>query len=62
MWAETHKILIERWHSILTQLKSGAAPNYIMLFVAIRELLDLTQTTLQAHPHQVETVEVVNLV
>lgn len=61
MWAETHKILIDRWHSILTQLKSGAAPNYIMLFVAIRELLDLTQTTLQAHTHKEEMVEVVNL-
>ncbi|MGC1182494.1 NAD-glutamate dehydrogenase [Legionella sp.] len=46
-WGETHNALIERWHHILSDLKSSSALNYTMFFVAIRELLDLTQTTLQ---------------
>jgi len=46
-WAELYISLIERWRHVLTNLKSGTALNYTMYFVAIRELLDLTQTTLQ---------------
>lgn len=46
-WSEVHAALIERWHHILTNLRSSNALNYTMFFVAIRELLDLTQTTLQ---------------
>lgn len=46
-WGESHVALIERWHHILSELKASTALNYTMFFVAIRELLDLTQTTLQ---------------
>ena len=48
-WGVIHQDLIERWRYILTDLKSSTALNYTMFFVAIRELLDLTQTTSQAH-------------
>ncbi len=46
-WSETHKELIERWQHVLANLRSSNTLNYTMLFVAIRELLDLTQTTIQ---------------
>ena len=48
-WGESHSALIERWRHILTDLKSSTVLNYTMFFVAIRELLDLTQTTLQSY-------------
>ncbi|RUR15894.1 NAD-glutamate dehydrogenase [Legionella sp. km535] len=48
-WGTVHAALIERWRFILTDLKSSTVLNYTMFFVAIRELLDLTQTTLQAY-------------
>ena len=47
VWSENHAGLIERWRQILADLKSTPTLNYTMFFVAIRELLDLTQTTLQ---------------
>ena len=47
VWSENHAGLIERWREILSDLKSSQTLNYTMFFVAIRELLDLTQTTLQ---------------
>ena len=46
-WSENHVGLIDRWHHVLTNLQSSTALNYTMFFVAIRELLDLTQTTIQ---------------
>ena len=46
-WSELHFALIERWRHVLTNLRSSSALNYTMFFVAIRELLDLTQTTMQ---------------
>jgi glutamate dehydrogenase len=46
-WAENNAALIERWRYVLANLRSSNALNYTMFFVAIRELLDLTQTTLQ---------------
>lgn len=48
-WGETQSILIDRWRFILNDLKASSALNYTMFFVAIRELLDLTQTTLQSY-------------
>ncbi len=47
LWAEKKAILIERWRRISADLKSSISLNYTMFFVAIRELLDLTQTTAQ---------------
>ncbi len=46
-WSERNLALIERWQHVLTNLQSSSALNYTMFFVAIRELLDLTQTTIQ---------------
>lgn len=48
-WGASHTALIERWQHILADLKSSSVLNYTMFFVAIRELLDLTQTTLQSY-------------
>lgn len=47
-WSLSQVSLIERWYQVLANLKAGSALNYTMFFVAIRELLDLTQTTTQA--------------
>jgi glutamate dehydrogenase len=46
-WAEVHAPLIERWQQMLADLRAIDGLNYTMFFVAIRELLDLTQTTVQ---------------
>jgi glutamate dehydrogenase len=46
-WSVKYEELIERWKYILADLRSSNALNYTMFFVAIRELLDLTQTTMQ---------------
>ncbi|KTD30409.1 MULTISPECIES: NAD-glutamate dehydrogenase [Legionella] len=46
-WSEKHAALIDRWREILSDLRSSSTLNYTMFFVAIRELLDLTQTTVQ---------------
>jgi glutamate dehydrogenase len=46
-WSQSYAELIERWKLILTNLRSSNVLNYTMFFVAIRELLDLTQTTIQ---------------
>lgn len=48
-WGQTQTALIDRWRFILNDLKSSSVLNYTMFFVAIRELLDLTQTTLQSY-------------
>ncbi len=55
-WGEMHIALIDRWRFILNDLKASTALNYTMFFVAIRELLDLTQTTLQTYA-KLEPVE-----
>jgi len=46
-WANRHVSLVERWQEILRNLRSASVLNYTMFFVAIRELLDLTETTIQ---------------
>ena len=46
-WSKSHELLIERWQAVLAKLRSTPILNYTMFFVAIRELLDLTQTTTQ---------------
>lgn len=47
-WTQQHEALITRWHQILKDLRSSTNLNYTMFFVAVRELLDLTQTTIQS--------------
>lgn len=46
-WSSQHESLVTRWHAVLANLRSSAVLNYTMFFVAIRELLDLTQTTME---------------
>jgi glutamate dehydrogenase len=46
-WLERHGILIQRWQAVLADLRSQESLDYVMFFVALRELLDLAQTTLQ---------------
>jgi glutamate dehydrogenase len=46
-WSVQHHSLIERWHQLLNQLKTVSHINFTMYYVAMRELLDLTQTALQ---------------
>jgi glutamate dehydrogenase len=52
-WSKKHANLIERWHTILADLRASSSLNYTMFFVAIRELLDLTQTTVQTSEKEV---------
>ncbi len=47
IWAEVHEPLIMRWQQIMAELRLSSVLNYTMFFVALRELLDLTETTLQ---------------
>lgn len=58
LWKEKHARLIDRWQLMLTELKAMPALNYTMFFVAIRELLDLTQTTVQTSEIPVNTTTV----
>ncbi len=51
-WSESHIGLIDRWRKVLANLRSSTVLNYTMFFVAIRELLDLTQTTIQVSENQ----------
>ena len=46
-WSDRYAELIERWHYMLSDLRASSTLNYTMFFVAIRELLDLTQTSMQ---------------
>jgi len=52
-WALAHESLIARWHQVISELRSSSTLNYTMFFVAIRELLDLTQTTVQGCENQI---------
>ena len=46
-WSKHHEVLVARWQQVLANLRSSVVLNDTMFFVAIRELLDLTQTTVQ---------------
>jgi len=52
VWAGRNASQIERWNYILGNLKSASVLNFTMFFVAIRELLDLTQATIQMSAKQ----------
>jgi glutamate dehydrogenase len=47
LWGTTQATLIARWRYILNDLRSTSVLSYTMYFVAIRQLLDLMQTTLE---------------
>lgn len=55
-WSKQHERLVDRWRSVLANLRSMPVLNYTMFFVAIRELLDLTQTTIQESQNHKELV------
>ncbi|TNE74870.1 MAG: NAD-glutamate dehydrogenase [Gammaproteobacteria bacterium] len=52
-WLEYHEPMIDRWKSMLAELKGVREPEYAMFSVALRELLDLAQSTL--HSTQAES-------
>ncbi len=41
-------LLLQRWHQMLAEFQAVAAPDFAMLAVANRELLDLAQSTARA--------------
>ncbi|WP_144822214.1 NAD-glutamate dehydrogenase [Marinobacter piscensis] len=45
-WLERYEPLVERWNSMLLEIKGVREPEYAMFSVALRELLDLAQATL----------------
>ncbi len=53
VWMKRYKKLIKRWQTMLVELRAGTAMNYTMFFVAIRELLDLTQTSSQTRDEKI---------
>lgn len=46
-WIKKYSSLVERWKYMLADLQSSSDLTFTMFFVAIRELLDLTQTSIQ---------------
>jgi glutamate dehydrogenase len=46
-WSSEHRSLIERWNQLLKYFRGSGNISYTMFYVAMRELLDLTQTALQ---------------
>ncbi|KZZ72860.1 NAD-glutamate dehydrogenase [Oleiphilus sp. HI0130] len=47
-WMEQHSDLVSRWQQTLTELKATDDAEYAMYSVALRELLDLAQSTTHA--------------
>jgi len=45
-WLSRHQQMIDRWKSMLSELKGVREPEYAMFSVALRELLDLAQSTM----------------
>ncbi|MBB72793.1 MAG: NAD-glutamate dehydrogenase [Legionellales bacterium] len=46
-WVSMHSGLVQRWHRMITELRSTTSIDFVMLSVAIKELLDLTQASRQ---------------
>ena len=49
-WLQRHEPMIDRWKSMLAELKGVREPEYAMFSDALRELLDLAQSTMH-QPH-----------
>ena len=45
-WIERYHPMVSRWRAMLAELKSVREPEYAMFSVALRELLDLAQSTI----------------
>jgi glutamate dehydrogenase len=54
-WIKNHQPMVERWESMLVELKGGHESEYAMFSVALRELLDLAQSTLHSAQADTET-------
>ncbi|MFO8142060.1 MAG: NAD-glutamate dehydrogenase [Marinobacter sp.] len=54
-WQARHQHMIDRWKAMLTELKSVREPEYAMFSVALRELLDLAQSTMHQVPDDAKT-------
>ncbi|MDP0588993.1 MAG: NAD-glutamate dehydrogenase [Candidatus Endonucleobacter bathymodioli] len=53
-WMMSHRTLIARWQSMLSEIRSVEEPELAMFTVANRELLDLVQTTIHANQSMVD--------
>jgi len=53
VWKNKYADLIERWQSMLTNLRETDHIDLVMLSVALKELLDLTQTTVSERERSV---------
>ncbi len=51
-WESREERLLSRWRQMLTELQAVAAPDFAMLAVANRELLDLAQSTARGAQEQ----------
>jgi glutamate dehydrogenase len=45
-WMDNHKSIINRWHEILGRVHASSNIDYVMFFIALRELSDLLKKTL----------------
>ena len=50
VWIDQHKELVNRWTMMCTELKAAKTPEFAVYSVALRELLDLAQSTTHATP------------
>ena len=49
-WMKQHSDLVDRWKAMLTEFKASEDAEFSMYSVALRELLDLAQSTVHAAP------------
>ena len=47
-WAEHHETMISRWKALISEFHSMDVKEFSMYGVALRELMDLAQTTLHS--------------
>ena len=47
-WSLKNKVLLERWQAMLGDLRRSNNPNFIIFFVAIRDLVDLSKMNLES--------------
>jgi glutamate dehydrogenase len=47
-WAQAHETMIQRWKSLISEFHSMDVKEFSMYGVALRELMDLAQTTLHS--------------
>ncbi|UTA49363.1 NAD-glutamate dehydrogenase [Simiduia sp. 21SJ11W-1] len=45
IWADRHKVLVDRWRSMIADLRGATGTDYAIFSVALRELLDLAQAS-----------------